>query len=197
MGFFDSIVGALTGKNPCPACGTPGGSSGPSGSFRCLNPLCKNFDPTLMGGVASQPPASSSGASSSAPAASAPPPAASGWRTQTSGTPPAPPSASGGGTVQIRYLNHAGETKVFTADVGSLHRIKEHIQARVQPKRATITLARKRIQNLAEVEALMPARVAPGQEWPSSRERQVLSFHKKHQSTSPLYEKVRAKYPNW
>jgi len=32
---------------------------------------------------------------------------------------------------------------------------------------------------------------------PTARERQVLGFHKKHKSTSPLYEEIRAKYPDW
>jgi hypothetical protein len=25
----------------------------------------------------------------------------------------------------------------------------------------------------------------------------VLGYHKKHKTTSPLYEKIRAKYPDW
>jgi hypothetical protein len=30
-----------------------------------------------------------------------------------------------------------------------------------------------------------------------AREAQVLGYHKKHGTSSPLYQKVRAKYPNW
>jgi hypothetical protein len=37
----------------------------------------------------------------------------------------------------------------------------------------------------------------PSQDWPSPREAQVLGYHKKHGTSSPLYQKVRAKYPNW
>ena len=33
--------------------------------------------------------------------------------------------------------------------------------------------------------------------WPTPRERQVLAYHKKYGTTSPLYEKIRAKYPDW
>jgi len=29
------------------------------------------------------------------------------------------------------------------------------------------------------------------------RERQVRSYHKKYGTTSPLYEKIKAKYPDW
>jgi len=32
---------------------------------------------------------------------------------------------------------------------------------------------------------------------PTARERQVLAYHKKYKTTFPLYEKIRAKYPNW
>jgi hypothetical protein len=39
--------------------------------------------------------------------------------------------------------------------------------------------------------------IAPAQTGPSARERQVLSYHKRHHSTSPLYERIRAKYPDW
>jgi hypothetical protein len=69
--------------------------------------------------------------------------------------------------------------------------------AKVAPKGQQITLSRDRIQNLQEVERQMPQRIEPGQEWPNKRERQVLNYHKKYKSTSPLYEKIRAKYPNW
>jgi len=112
---------------------------------------------------------------------------------------PAAPSVgpAPAGTVAIAYRNFEGADKRFIADVSSLRRTKEHIFARVAPKGIGITLARKRITNLDEVERLMPARVAPNQAWPTPRERQVLGYHKKHHTTSPLYEKIRAKYPNW
>jgi len=59
------------------------------------------------------------------------------------------------------------------------------------------TLARARIQDWREFEDSLSQRVAPGQEWPTPRERQVLAYHKKYGTTSPLYEKIRAKYPDW
>jgi hypothetical protein len=39
--------------------------------------------------------------------------------------------------------------------------------------------------------------VAPGQAMPSQLERQVLGYHKKYKTTSPLYQQIRAKYPHW
>ena len=50
---------------------------------------------------------------------------------------------------------------------------------------------------VSEVEARCAQRVAPGQDWPTPRERQVLNYHRKHKTTSPLYERIRAKYPTW
>jgi hypothetical protein len=99
--------------------------------------------------------------------------------------------------VAIQYRNFQGQNKTFHADARSLHREKNHIKATVAPKSQQISLSRDRIQNLQEVERQMPQRVETGQEWPNKKERQVLSYHKKHGTTSPLYEKIRAKYPKW
>ena len=99
--------------------------------------------------------------------------------------------------VSIRYTNFAGQDHEFSAERDSLVRKKEHIVAQVAPTGRKITLSRQRIQNLADVESHMPQRIAPGQAWPTGRERQILNFHKKRGSTSPRYEQLRAKYPNW
>jgi len=79
-------------------------------------------------------------------------------------------------------------------------RRRNHIVARVAPTGETITLSRDRIQNLSEVEEAFSEAAAPTESehtGPTARERQVLSFHKKYKSTSPLYEKIRSKYPDW
>lgn len=99
--------------------------------------------------------------------------------------------------VTIRYTNFAGQERTFVAEQGSLVRKRNHLVARVEPAGGNIALSRDRIRNLAEVEALLPQRVAPGQTGPTTRERQVLGYHKKHGTTSPLFEMIRAKYPNW
>ena len=99
--------------------------------------------------------------------------------------------------VPIRYVNFVGQSRDFSAERDSLVRKKNHIIAQVAPTGRKITLSRDRIQNLSEVEGYMPKRVEPGQNWPTGRERQILNFHKKHGSTSPRYEQLRTKYPNW
>ena len=97
----------------------------------------------------------------------------------------------------IRYRNFAGQDRTFVAEMDSLVRKRNHLVGRVEPTGKKIALSRDRIQNLEEVESGLKSKIAPGQEWPTGREAQVLGYHKKHGTSSPLYEKIRAKYPNW
>lgn len=83
------------------------------------------------------------------------------------------------------------------AQAASAHRVKNHISVKVAPKGVRIALARDRILNLNDVEAAFPQRIAPDQDWPTPRERQILNYHKYHRTTSPRFESIRAKYPNW
>jgi uncharacterized Zn finger protein (UPF0148 family) len=193
MGFFNALKNILGGEK-CPVCGTPGVRK--SGSeIRCLNPVCQYFNPSFA-------PSGSSPQRSPQPPQQAPqqaqPPQGhpSGWSSAPSSTPagsgPAP-----AGSVTIQYRNFQGQNKTFYADARSLHREKNHIRATVAPRSQQISLSRDRIQNLQEVERQMPQRVEPGQDWPNKKERQVLGYHKKHGTTSALYEKIRAKYPKW
>lgn len=197
MGFFNALKDILGGGN-CPACGTPGVRKS-GNEIRCLNPLCQYFNPSLNPSDAppqppSQPPQAQQGKPSGWSSAPSQPSQGrpSGWSSGSgqSGPPPA-------GSVTIQYRNFQGQDKTFRADARSLHREKNHIVATVAPQGRQITLSRDRIQNLQEVESQMPRRVEPGQNWPTARERQILNYHKKYKTTSPLYEKIRAKYPNW
>lgn len=99
--------------------------------------------------------------------------------------------------VSIRYVNFVGQNRDFSAERDSLVRKRNHIVAQVAPTGRKITLSRDRIQNLSEVEAYLPHKIEPGQDWPTGRERQILTYHKKHGTTSPRYEQARAKYPKW
>lgn len=175
MGFLDSLLG----KNKCPNCGTPGAQI-TGAQVKCLNPLCTYF---MFAQGRSEDSTASSQQSSQGTSTQAP--------QQRSATPSRP--------INIQYVNFQGQQKTFTADASTLKRSKEHILAKVAPKGQPIALARRRIQNLSEVEQALPPghRGASGEHYPNARERQVLSYHKKHKSTSPLYEKIRTKYPDW
>ena len=187
MGFLKSLKDILSGEN-CPACGTPGARR--SGSeIRCLNPVCQYFNPSF---APSAPPSQPPQQAQQPPQQGRP----SGW-SSAPGSSPAGSGPAPAGSVAIQYRNFQGQNKTFYADARSLHREKNHIRAIVAPKGQQISLSRDRIQNLQEVEQQMPQRVDAGQDWPSKRERQVLGYHSKNKTTSPLYEKIRAKYPKW
>ncbi len=173
MGLLDFLINLFSGRNkaiPCPNCGAEGAQRIDESTVQCPNASCPYFDPSL-------------GAHGTLHRA--------GTRVPTRGNfQPARP-------LSIRYRNFAGQERTFTADADAAVRKRNHIVARVTPTGRKIALSRDRIQNLSEVESALPQQVEAGQPWPTRRERQVLYYHKKHGTTSPLYEKIHAKYPNW
>jgi hypothetical protein len=95
-----------------------------------------------------------------------------------------------GRAIQVRYQNYRGEEKTFSGDPRTLRRRHNHISLRVAPTGIRIALARKRILNLAELDALLS-------KTPTSREQAIMVYHKKRGTTSPLLERLRMKYPDW
>jgi len=177
MAFLDF----LTGKKDCPRCGTPGAKE-INGVVHCPNPTCSNFSKTMGEGEASPAPASVKFSQ----------------RVDTSAGSSMGRSEGGlGGTFTIYYGDFKGQERTFVAQAASARRNRNHINVKVGPKGARIVLSRDRILNLKEIEAAFPQRVAPGQDWPTPRERQILNYHLKRRSTSPRFESVRAKYLNW
>jgi hypothetical protein len=170
MGLRGFIEKLLFGgeRLSCPFCGTTGARKTSDGRIHCKSQSCPNFDPIF--------------ARSGRPVSLAPVPTSGRFQ-------PAVP-------LTIQYKNCAGQDRTFVVEKDSVVRKRNHLVAKVAPRGVNIALSRDRIQNLAEVEAQIPESAKPSQPWPSARERQVLAYHKKHRSTSPLFEKVRAKYPN-
>jgi hypothetical protein len=159
----------LFGRTRCPQCGTKGARTSEN-RIRCPNPSCQYFDGTLgRGGVLRA-------AGSRVP--------------RRSDYSPARPLA-------IRYRNFQGQEKTLMADRESLRRKRNHIIAQVAPTGERISLSRDRIQNLADIEDGLSQRAEEVPHGPTARERQALAYHKKYKTTSPVYEKIRAKYPNW
>ena len=172
MGLLHFLKNRLFGGNnlQCPVCRAAGAQRAGEGQIRCPNPSCPNFDVSL----------SRDGT-----------PGSAGTTVPTKGSfKPVQP-------IMIRYRNFAGQDRTFVAEMDSLVRKGNHLVGRVAPTGQKIALARDRIQNLEELESGATQRVAPGQPLPTPRERQVLGYHKKHGTSSPLFEKIRAKYPNW
>jgi len=173
MGLLDFLISLFGGGGStieCPNCGTPGARKTPDEIVHCKNPRCPYFDANF---------------------------GSAGTLRQAGTTVPTRGDFRPANPVTIRYVNFAGQSRDFSAERDSLVRKKNHIVAAVAPTGRKITLSRDRIQNLSEVEGYMPKRVESGQNWPTGRERQILSYHKKNRTTSPRYEQLRAKYPNW
>jgi hypothetical protein len=205
MGLLDWLFG----KRRCPYCGSENARKG-GARVRCPNPQCRYFDPSLrssgLSGDTSSCPECGSKASLKAGVVHCSNPSCrcfdatigrqgalrqAGVSLGRVGTfVPAKP-------VSIRYRNFREQQRTFVAEADTIQRRRNHVVARVVPTGENITLSRARILNLEEVESVLPKRVAPGQPWPTPRERQVLNYHKKYGTSSPLYEKIRAKYPDW
>lgn len=172
MGLLDFLTRLFSGGGgiQCPSCGAQGARKTEDGLVHCKNPSCPYFDAGLRFGGSLQ-------------------------RRLT--TVPTRGDFRPQNPVSIRYVNYVGQSRDFSAERDSVVRKRNHIVARVAPTGRRIALSRDRIQNLADVDKLAPQQVEPGQDWPSRVERQILLYHKKHGTTSPRYEQVRAKYPKW
>jgi hypothetical protein len=163
------LLDSLFGKKKCPECGAKGARTSEN-RIRCPNPSCRHFDGALGRSRA----------------------------LRMGGTRgPRRSDYSPENPLTIRYRNFQDQAKTFTAETESLRRKGNHIIAQVAPTGEKISLSRDRIQNLGEVEEALPQSVQAPQHGPTGRERQVLGYHRKHKTTSPLYEKIRAKYPDW
>ena len=172
MGLLDFLTQLFFrgDKIECPSCLTAGALQTADGLVHCRNRICPNYDPGYVIG---------------------------GRLVRRLTTVPTKGNFRAEHPVSIRYINFAGQSRDFSAERDSLVRKKNHIVAAVTPTGRKIALSRDRIQNLSEVEGYMPKRVEPGQSWPTGRERQILNYHKNHGTTSPRYQQLRAKYPNW
>ena len=172
MGLLDLLKSLFSGGGgiQCPSCGAQGARQTDDGLVHCKNQACPYFDPGLL---------------------------VSGSLRRRLTTVPTSGDFRPEHPVSIRYVNYVGQSRDFSAERDSIVRKRNHIVARVAPTGRKITLSRDRIQNLADVDAVAQQQVKPDQDWPSRIERQILIYHKKHGTTSPRYEQVRAKYPNW
>ena len=160
----------LFGGMKCPLCGKRGARKSETSdvAVRCLNPSCQYFDPSLQQREVKL----------------------AGGRFRRRDYVPQDP-------IEIRYRNFQNVEKAFSAEKSSLRRKRNHILAQVVPTGDVIILSRDRILNLRDVESAVPQVIPPSEPQPRGKDLQVLSYHTKHGTSSPLYEKVRAKYPNW
>jgi hypothetical protein len=175
MGLFDWFVRQIR----CPGCGDGRARQLFFGRIRCANRACAYFDPSLANRLEEK------GQAESAPL----------YRNPRTGERITKSKAArsfnpGGRVIQVRYKNFRGEEKTFSGDPRTLRRRGNHISLCVSPSGIRLALARGRIFNLAELDALLS-------KTPTSREQAIMAYHKKHGTTSPLLERLRTKYPDW
>lgn len=96
------------------------------------------------------------------------------------------------GAIEIRYRNFIGEDKTFTGDYRSAYIRGRHVVIRVVPTGKRIALNLESIQNRQEVESRIASNPRP-----SPNERRILHYHLKRGSSSPLFEEIRQKYPDY
>ncbi|MFZ0635654.1 MAG: hypothetical protein WA755_07290 [Candidatus Acidiferrales bacterium] len=94
-------------------------------------------------------------------------------------------------TIEIRYRNFRGDDQTYVGDASTIREVNQHVSVCLVPTGKRVAFAKKWLANLSD---LQPRDSGPT---PTGRERQVLSYHKKRGSTSPLYESLRQKYPNF
>ncbi len=182
MAFFDLFSWETT----CPRCGRRGARKSLLGGVKCPNRDCESFDMGLF--LKREQAETGSQTSPSAP-------------TQRYYCNPQTGEAisrrlgqafdPGEYQLVIQYVNFRGEEKAFIGDRRTLRQKRNHVSVRVAPTGTRISLSKDRIRNLAEVE------MALRRSFPSTKERRVLTFHARRRSTSPLYERLRVKYPEW
>jgi hypothetical protein len=181
MGLFDFLAWDTT----CPRCGDRRARKPLLGRVKCTNRDCANFDLDLM--------TQREEAGLRQPA-SAPAGPQRQYRNPRTGEMVAKevrdhfdPGQAG---IDVHYTNFRGEEKSFRGDRRTLRRRGNHLSLRLAPTGQRAAFARDRIHNLAELEEAL-------RQVPTPREQWVLYFHSKRRSTSPLYERLRVKYPHW
>jgi hypothetical protein len=168
MGIFDFL-----GKRcSCPACGRPFAWR-LFGKVKCRHPGCARFDREYAEKVA--------------------PELAKLRAASLQSRPREGKFDPGENSVAIQYTNYLDVDGTYTGDRRTVKRSNEHISIRLAPTGERVTFARARIQNLGEVEQWIQA----DRPSPSVRERGILNYHKKKGTTSPLYEQIRQKYPDF
>jgi hypothetical protein len=163
----------------CPGCGERRARKPLLGRIRCPNRACAHFDPSLVSTLEEREQTEATRTLRSPPTEeqTRKPRAAQSFRPE-------------GQIIQVRYKNYRGEQKTFNGDARSLRRRHNHISLCVAPAGIRIALARKRILNLSELDALLS-------KTPTPREQAIFAYHKKRGTTSPLLERLRTKFPEW
>lgn len=95
-------------------------------------------------------------------------------------------------SLRIRYHNFRGDDIIYSADPGTACQQGEYVVVRLAPTGKRVSFKLANIQNRSEVESVVRENPLP-----SGNERRVLRYHLRRGSSSPAFEKLRQKYPNY
>jgi hypothetical protein len=95
-------------------------------------------------------------------------------------------------SLQIRYQNFRGNEITYSANPRCAYQQGEFVVVRLAPTGKRVSFRLARIQNRSDVESALSENSQP-----SGNERRILHYHLRHGSSSPAFEKLRRKYPNY
>ncbi|HVN10032.1 MAG TPA: hypothetical protein VMV61_13725 [Patescibacteria group bacterium] len=170
MGLFDF----LGKKCDCPICGRPNAWEA-RGKVKCWNKECPNYDaayrrehaPVDVGSEAFEK-------------------VDSGWSGKFD---------PGEFRVKVMYRTAQGENRYYEGDVRTIRDVRAHISMRIVPTGRRVAFDKSRVKNLEELKS-HPASSFHDPK-PTAAESKVLRAHSRRGTTSPLFETLRQKYPNY
>ena len=170
MGLFDFL-----GKEcDCPICGRPSAWEA-RGKVKCWNKECPNYDEDY---VPKHAPMESGSETYSK--------VDSGWTGRFD---------PGDYQVSVMYRNARGEYRYYEGDIRTIRDARAHISIRVVPTGRRVAFEKARVKNLEELKNHPSSSFNDPK--PTSAESRILRTHSRRGSTSPLYESLRQKYPNY
>ncbi|MFC1746085.1 hypothetical protein ACFL35_18985 [Candidatus Riflebacteria bacterium] len=94
--------------------------------------------------------------------------------------------------LEIKYKNFQEEKKTFIGDRRTVRDLGNFISICIVPTGYRCTFKKARISNSFDIKSVLQNYPTP-----KGRDKQVLSYHLKRGTTSPLFEKIRRQFPDW
>jgi hypothetical protein len=95
-------------------------------------------------------------------------------------------------SMRIQYRIFQENELIYSADPGSAYQRGEFVVVRLAPTGKRVTFKLAKIQNRNDVESVLRENPQP-----SANERRTLRYHSRRGSSSPAFDRLRQKYPNF
>ncbi len=94
--------------------------------------------------------------------------------------------------LRIRYQNFRGNEVEYSADPRTAYQRNEYVVVRLAPTGQRASFKLDKIQNRGDIDSILSENPQP-----TGKERRVLHYHLRRGTSSPAFEKLRQKYPNY